>query len=192
RLRLGQKIVVVESPPGRGIAAKALALVPGVGARSRAHVEDSDLEDVARLGALDRYWSRADVHAQPLPGAPPEERRLYRAGPAPIDTLPVAVPVEHALGARVAPDHAVGVVVGMVREDLDRDVVARADLEPRREELAEVAPVHGPVVGGQVVMARRRRAHSRPTSCRNCRVLGSRGRSRISSGVPPSTMRPSA
>src|SRR2546422_2723149 len=124
-----QQVLVVEAPPRGGIAAEALPLVLRVGAGSRADVDDADLEDVAGLGAANEDGSGADVHAEALARSPAEQRRLHRPRPAAIDALLLLVPVENALGARVPLDHPLGVVVGVVREDLDGDEVARVDLD---------------------------------------------------------------
>ena len=66
-------------------------------------------------------------------------------GPAPrrIHALPVLGPKVDALGAGIALDHALGVVVGVVGQRLDRDVVAGVDLDGGLQELAEIAPMHG-------------------------------------------------
>src|SRR5262249_39326397 len=116
RLGLGEELLIVEAPPGGGVAAEALALERRIGARARAHVDDADLEDVAGLGTAHRHRARADVDAEALAGAATEERRLHRAGATPIDALALAVPVIDALGATIALHHAFGVVVGVMRD----------------------------------------------------------------------------
>ena len=61
-LRLLQQVVVMKAPPGRGIAPKALALIRGVGAWSWLHIQDTHLEDVARLSPCDGHRARADMY----------------------------------------------------------------------------------------------------------------------------------
>ena len=62
----------------------------------------------------------------PKPSPEPRPSSLPSTGPAPrrFDALLVLGPEEHAFGARVALDHALGVVVGVMGERLDGDVVA--------------------------------------------------------------------
>ncbi len=159
RLGIGQQLLVVEAPPGRRVAPEALALVLRVGARPRPDVDDPDLEDVSRLGLANRDRARADVDAEAFAGAPPEERRVHRAGAAPVHALALLVPVEDALRARIALHHAVGVVVGVVREHLDRDEVTGAHLDLGLEQLAEIPPVHRLVGRGHVVVVLGARHH---------------------------------
>ena len=92
------------------------------------HVDDADLEDVARLGVAHRYGSRADVHAQarrPRRPCDPSDRR--RADPRFL----LAVPVENALGPRIALDHPLEVVVRVMRQRLDGDEIPRVDFDKR-------------------------------------------------------------
>ena len=154
RLRLGDQLLVVEAPPGRRVAAERLAGIGRVGARPRLHVDDAHFEDVAGLGAADVDRAGADVHAEALAGAAAEQLAVDRAGAAAVDALLVLGPQEHAFGAGIALDHALGIVIGMMGQRLDGDVVAGIDLELRLEQLAEIAPMHG--VGGrrQVVIGR--------------------------------------
>ena len=95
------------------------------------------------------------MHAEALARPATEQRRLHGAGAAPVHALALAVPVEDGLRARVALHHPLGVVVRVVREHFDGDEVARADLDERLEQLAEVAPVHGLVGGGHVIVVHR-------------------------------------
>ena len=131
RLRLGQQIVVLEAPPRRSIAAKGLALVIGVERAARPDVDNADFEDVAGFGAADRDRTGADVHAKAFAGAAPKDRRVHRPGAAAVDVLFVLRPQKHAFGAGVAFDHALVIVIGMMRQRLDRDVVAGIDLDQR-------------------------------------------------------------
>ena len=147
RLWLGDELLVVEPPPGRRIAAERLAGIGRVGAWPRLHVDDAHFEDIAGLGAADIDRAGADVHAETLAGAAAEQLAVDRAGAAAVDALLLLGPEKHAFGAGIALDHALGVVIGVMGERLDGDVVAGIDLEPRLEQLAEIAPMHG--VGGR-------------------------------------------
>ena len=93
--------------------------------------------------SLDEDRTGADVDAEALARAAAEQLAVDRTGAAPVDALLVLGPREHAFRARVALDHALGVVVGVMGERLDRDVVAAVDLDDRLQELAEVTPVDG-------------------------------------------------
>ena len=154
RLRFGDQFLVVEAPPSRRVAAERLAGIGGVGAGPRLYVDDADFEDIARLGAADKDRSGADVHAEALACAAAEQLAVDRSGAAAIDALLVLGPQKHAFGARIALDHALGVVIGVVGQGLDCDVIARVDLKLRAQELAEITPMHR--VGGrrQVVVGR--------------------------------------
>jgi hypothetical protein len=70
RLRLGQEILVMESPPGSGIAPEALSFVLGIGARTGSDVDDPDFEDIAGRGSPDRNGACADMHPEPFSRAP--------------------------------------------------------------------------------------------------------------------------
>ena len=129
---------------------KALPVILRIGAGPRRDVEDAHFEHVAGLGAAHEDRAGADMHAEPLAGAAPEERRIHRPGAAPVDVLLVLGPVEHALGAGIALDHALGIVIGVMGQRLDRDEVAGVDLDLRLQLLAEIAPVHGIGIGGQM------------------------------------------
>src|SRR6185369_2171844 len=129
RARLGQEILVLKTPPRGSVAAEALPRVPRVRARPRAHVQDAHLEHVAGLGPAHGDRPRADVHALPLTRATAEPARVHRSGTAAVHTLALPVPAKDALRAGIAPDHALGVVIGVVGQDLDRHGVARAHLE---------------------------------------------------------------
>ena len=153
-LRLLDHVVVVEAPPRRGIAAEGLAGIGGVAARARRDVEDLDLEHVARLGAAHEDRPGQDVDAEPLAGATAVHGCVHRPGAAPVDAFAFGIPAEHALGTGIAHDHALGIVVGVVGERLQRHQVARVDVEARLLALAEIAPVHGVLVGRQDVMRR--------------------------------------
>ena len=155
-LRLLDHVVVVKSPPCRGVAAKAFALVNCGLAQGRGFdVQNAHFQDVARLGAFDGHGPGADVHAQSLARAAPEQRGVHRPGAAAFDALARLVPVEDAFRPGIALDHALEIVVCMMRERLDRDEVAGVDFDQRLQVLAEVAPMHGLVGGRDMVMLQR-------------------------------------
>ncbi len=184
RLGLGQQILVVEAPPGGRVAPEALALVLRIGARPRLDVDDPDLEDVPRLRLADRDRAGADVDAEAFTGAPAEERGLHRTRAATVHALALLVPVEDALRTRITLHHAVGVVVGVMREHLDRDEITGAHLDLGLQQLAEIAPVHRLVGRGNVVVVLGSRYHpglrlgrrDRGESRRRERHRGSAGR----------------
>ena len=64
------------------------------------------------------------MHSEAFTSAAPEKLAVDRAGAAAIDALLVLGPQEYTLGARIALDHALGVVVGVVRQGFDGDVIA--------------------------------------------------------------------
>ena len=154
RLRLLDQVVVVKAPPCRGIAAKSLAGIGGIAARPRRHVEDLHLQHVARLGAADVDRPGQDVDAKTLAGAAAIHRGVHRPGAAPVDALATLIPAEHALRTRIAHDHALGIVVGVVGQGLQGHQIARMDVEAGLQALAEIAPVHGVLIGRQHVMRR--------------------------------------
>jgi hypothetical protein len=117
-------------------------------ARPQRHVDDTDLQHVAGLGAAHQDRAGADMDAQPL--------AVALAGAATGHALAVLRPEIDALRAGVAGDHALVVVARLVGERLDGDEVARVDLELRPEVLAEEAPMDRIGIGRQVMMARRR------------------------------------
>ena len=84
----------------------------------------------------------ADVHAEAFARAASEQLAVDRSSAAAIDAFLVLGPQKHALGARIALDHALGVVIGVVRQGLDGDVIARIHFQLRLQELAEIAPMH--------------------------------------------------
>ena len=153
RFGLGDQLLVMEAPPRRGIAAEGLAGIAGIGRRARLHVHDAHFEDVARLGVADENRTGADMDAEALARAASQQLAIEWTGAAPVDTLLVLGPQEHALRTRVALDHALGVVVGVMGERLDGDVVAAVHLDDRLQELAEIAPVNGVRRRRNIVMA---------------------------------------
>ena len=123
----------------------------GVRARARLHVHDPQLDHVAGLGVAHVDRAGADVHAETLAGAAPQQLAVDRTGAAPVHALLVLGPQVDALGAGIALDHALGVVVGVMGQRLDGHVVAGIDLDDGLEQLAEIAPMDG-VGGGRHVM----------------------------------------
>src|SRR6516165_8214293 len=63
------------------------------------------------------------------------------------------IPGKDPLHSRIAFDHALVVVVGMMSHRLDGNDVPRCDGDKWCETLAEVAPVHGLVGRGHVIVA---------------------------------------
>jgi hypothetical protein len=66
--------------------------------------------------------------------------------------------MKDAFGAGIAPNHAIGIVVGMVGQGFDGDEITRLDLDHGLGRLAEVAPQHGVGAGRDVVVAAHARA----------------------------------
>jgi hypothetical protein len=118
------------------------------------HVHDADFEDVPRFGAADIDRTGADVHTEALAGAAPEQLAVDRPGAAAIDAFLVLGPQINALDARVALDHTLGVVTGVVRHGLDGDAVAGLHFKLRLQELAEIAPMYRVGVRRQVMVGR--------------------------------------
>ncbi len=142
RLRLLDQIVIVKAPVRGDVGAEAAAGVAGAAARPRPDVEDAHFQDVAGLGAFDRDRTGEEMHADPLACAA-DERAFDRAGAAARHRLVLARPLEHALGAGIALDHALVIVVGMMGQRLDGGAVAGAQRQGRRDLLGEIAPVDG-------------------------------------------------
>src|SRR5262245_26024677 len=90
---------------------------------TRLYVHDSQLDDIARFGITHIDRTCADVHAESFAGAAPQQLAVDRAGTAPVHALLILGPQIHALGAGIALDHALGVVVGVVGQGLDGHVV---------------------------------------------------------------------
>src|SRR5215831_15382695 len=70
-----------------------------------------------------------------------------------MHALPGLIPGKDPLHSRIAFDHALVIVVGMMGHRLDSNNVPRFDGDEWREALTEVAPVHGLVGGGHVIVA---------------------------------------
>src|SRR5215470_4085754 len=133
----------MEAPPSGSIAAECLAGIGRIGAGPRLHVYNADFQNVAWFGAADVDRASADVHAEALAGSTSQKLSVHRSGAATVDALLFLGPQEHAFRARIALDHALGVVVRMMGKGLDRDIVAGIYLKLRFEEFAEIAPMHG-------------------------------------------------
>src|SRR6516162_2034980 len=142
RLWFRQQLLVVEAPPCRRVAAERLAGIDRIGTGPRFHVDDADLENVTRLGPTDVDWSSADVHTEPFARAATEQFTVDRPCASAVDAFLFLGPKEDALSTRIALDHALGVVIGVVSQRLDGDIVARVNLKLRLQELAEIAPMH--------------------------------------------------
>ncbi len=184
RLRLGDELLVMESPPCRRVAAERLAGIGRVGAGPRLHVDDADFENIAGLGAADRDRPGADVHAEALAGTAAQELAVDGPGAAAVDALLVPGPQEYAFGAGIAFDHALGVVIGMMGQRFDGDVVAGIDLELRLEQLAEIAPMHRVRRRRQIMKGRLARPRRR--------ALCDRGRDQRAAGRCPRSSRATA
>ena len=147
-----QHVVVVVAPPGCGVGAEGFSLELGVGACPRNAVEDAHLQHVAGLGALHIDRPGHDMDALPLAGAFLIDLRVRRPGAAAIDAFLVLGPEEDALGPGIALHHALGVVIGVMGQRLDRDEVAALDLDPGLQRLREIAPMHRLGGGWQVMV----------------------------------------
>ena len=91
---------------------------------------------------------------KPSPAPRPEQLAVDRAGAAAIDALLLLGPEVDALDARIALDHALGIVAGVMGHRLDGDVVARIHFKLRLQELAEIAPMHRVGICRQVMVGR--------------------------------------
>ena len=105
----------MKSPPRGRVAAERFAGIGRVGTRSRLNIHDANFEDIAGFGAADKDGTGADVHAEALASAAPEKLAVDRAGAAAVDALLVLGPQEYTFGACIAFNHALGVIVGVVR-----------------------------------------------------------------------------
>ncbi len=188
----GDQVVVVVAPPRRRVAAEGQSLVLGIGAGAGSDVEDAHLQDIAGLGAADRHRAGADMHAEAAAGA---DLGVHGAGTAGRDAHLVLRPEIDTLGARIALDHPLGVVARLMRERLDRDEIARTDLDLGLEAAAEEAPVDGLGIRRQVVMRRggdlgparlgQGRAHQRRAAGREGRSGGAgRREAALQEGAP--------
>ena len=102
-----------------------------VEAAARLYIDDTDFENVARLGAAHRDGAGADMDAEPFSGTAPVDRGVHRTGAAAVDVLFVLGPQVHAFGAGIPFDHPVVIVIRVVGQRFDRDVIAGIDLDQR-------------------------------------------------------------
>jgi hypothetical protein len=94
------------------------------------------------------------MHAEAFAGAATQQLAVDRPGAAAVDAFFVLGPKVDALDARVAFDHALGVVAGVMGDRFDCDVVAGIDFKLRLQQFAEIAPVHRVGVRGQIMIGR--------------------------------------
>src|SRR6516162_11763370 len=92
------------------------------------YVHDAQLDDIAGFGITHVDRACADVHAESFAGATSQQLAIKRTGTAAIHALLVLGPQIDAFGARIALDHALGVVVGVMGQGLDGDIVTGIDL----------------------------------------------------------------
>src|SRR4030081_101603 len=71
RLRVGQQIVVMESPPSGGIAAESAARERRIMTAARLYIQNPHREHVARFGIPHKDRTGANMDAEPLAGAAP-------------------------------------------------------------------------------------------------------------------------
>src|SRR5262249_50802721 len=140
-LWFGNKIAVMEAPPCRCVAAEISATVLGIGRRARHNIENPYLDDIprARIANGDRPGANMDTKARA--GSPAADRCIHRSDTPTIDILVSLNPMEDAFDGFVALYHSAVVIVGMLGQRLDRDSVARRNLQHWRQELAEVTPM---------------------------------------------------
>ena len=111
-LRAAEQIAVLITPPGRNVCPEGLALVSGIGAGTRIHVEDADFENVPLFGTANCDRPGHDVDAIAGAGA---VGSIHRAGAAPVHILLLLGPVIDAFRSRIALDHPFRIVAGLVR-----------------------------------------------------------------------------
>jgi len=114
----------------------------GVTARPRPDVEDAHFQDIAWLRILDRDRPGQKMNAEALARSP-DERALGRTGAAARHRLVLARPLEHALRAGIALDHALVIVIGVMGERFDGSAISRTQRQGRSDGLGEIAPVDG-------------------------------------------------
>src|SRR5260221_13859480 len=95
---------------------------------TRLYVHDPQFDNIARFGIAHIDRAGADVHAKSFAGAASQQLAVDRAGAAPVHTLFVLGPQIDALGTGIALDHALGVIVGVMRQGFDGDVVTGINL----------------------------------------------------------------
>ena len=131
--------------------------------QGRLNVEDLHFEHVARLCALDMNWPRQEVNAETFARA--AGCADHAPGATSRDVLALGRPAVHGLRTRIASDHEVVVVAGMVRQRFDRREVARGDLYYWRTALETIPQCTvSAFCGGYEVMPAMTRFHH--TCCR--------------------------
>src|SRR6516164_5500877 len=91
---------------------------------TRLYVHDPQFDNIARFGIAHIDRAGADLDAKPLARPPSQQLAVDRTGTAPVHALPVFGPQIDALGTGIALDHALGVVVGVMRQGFDGDIVS--------------------------------------------------------------------
>ena len=117
----------------------------GVAARPRPDIENANFQDIAGLGVLDRHRAGQQMHADAFAGAA-LERAFGRPRAAARHGFMFPGPVKHAFGAGIVGDHALVIVIGVMRQRFDGGAVAGFQRQRRRDLLAEIAPLD---VGGR-------------------------------------------
>ena len=148
-----EEFVVVIPPPRRDAGAEHPSLILRIAAWPRHDVEDANLEHIAGLRIIHRDRTGADMHAEPLARTAAEHRSVHRAGAAAIHVLAILGPGEHAFCPRIAGDHPLRIVGGMLRQGFDRDGVTGGDLRLRGQLAAEIAPVNSARLHGQMMVS---------------------------------------
>src|SRR5215471_17175952 len=108
-------------------------------ARSGLYVHDAQLDDIAGFGITHVDRAGADVHPESIACAASQQLAIERTGTAPGHALLVLGPQIHAFRTMIDPDHALGVVVGVMIKGLAGDIVTGIDLDDRLEQLTEIA-----------------------------------------------------
>ena len=134
-------MAVMQPPPRREVDAEGTALVLRMHARSGPNVEDSDFEHVARLRAFDMNGPRQQVNAETF--ARTAGRAHDATGATPHDVLAPGCPAINGLRTRIASDHQIVVVAGVMRQRFDRREIAGGDFHDRCNRFGEISPVHG-------------------------------------------------
>jgi predicted trehalose synthase len=122
RLGFFDQMAVVQPPPCRQVDAEGAALMLRMHARSGPNVEDSYFENVTWLRAFDMNGPRQQVNAEAF--ARTAGCADHAPGAAPHDVLALGRPAVHGLHARIASDHQIVIVTGVVREGFDRREIA--------------------------------------------------------------------
>jgi hypothetical protein len=99
--------------------------------KAAVHVDDAHFDDVAGFGAAYKDRAGANMHTETFAGAASQKLAVDRSGAAAVHALLVFGPKINALNARIAFDHALGVVAGVVGYGFDGDVVAGIDFKLR-------------------------------------------------------------